>query len=266
MSALVVRVAGVGLWAAGLPGWAASLPALCGKADVDLSTTQKPSPPHLPPAERRRAPETVLFAAQAAAEACTAAGLAPDALPAVFGSSQGDVAISDYLCATLAAAPHELSPTKFHNSVHNAAVGYWTIATGCRAPSTAMTAARDTAGASLLEAALQVRDDATPVLLAVYDTAAKGPLAEVVPNALDFAFALVLDVDAPGEPGARLAIEPAQGLSTPTAPGSAWARELAARNASAAALPLLEALAGGVERRVLIAAGPGFVLDVAVRP
>lgn len=265
MTALLVRVAGIGLWAPGLPGWDAASVALRG-GDVDLSILQKPSPPHLPPAERRRAPETVLFAAQAAAEACAAAQRAPDALPAIFGSSQGDVAITDYLCATLATAPHELSPTKFHNSVHNAAVGYWTIATGCRAASTAMTAGSATVGASLLEAALQVHDSQAAVLLAVYDTAATGPLAGVVPNSRSFAFALVLDVDESAEPGARLAIEPAAEAATPTRAGSTWARELAAHNASAATLPLLEALAGGVERRVLVEAGPGFLLDVAVRP
>ena len=266
MSRLVVRVAGIGLWGAGLPGWDAAAVALREGGDVDFSKLQKPSPPHLPPAERRRAPETVLLAAQAAAEACVAANRAPDTLPAIFGSLQGDVAITDYLCATLATAPHELSPTKFHNSVHNAAVGYWTIATGCRAASTAMAAGRATVGASLLEAALQVYDTQAPVLLAVYDTAATGPLVDVVPNTRSFAFALVLDTDAPGEPGARLALEPATDAVTPTAAGSDWARDFVAHNTSAAALPLLEALAGGVERRVLIEAGPAFFIDVAVRP
>ena len=34
----------------------------------------------------------------------------------------------------LAADPRELSPTRFHNSVHNAPAGYWTVAAHCHAP------------------------------------------------------------------------------------------------------------------------------------
>ena len=39
----------------------------------------------------------------------------------MFTSTHGDLAITDYMCQTLATAPSEISPTKFHNSVHNAA-------------------------------------------------------------------------------------------------------------------------------------------------
>lgn len=265
MSALAVRVAGIGLWGPGLAGWSAAVAVLRGETPADLSTSQKPVPPLLPPAERRRAPETVLLAAQAATEACAMAGIAPDLLPAVFGSAQGDIAITDYMCATLATAPLELSPTKFHNSVHNAAVGYWTIATGCRAASTALSAWGCTVGASLLETALQVHDAGAPALVAVYDSAAVGPMADPIHHDCGFAFALVLDVDDEAVPGPRLVLEALAG-DTPTAAGAAWARELVTRNSSAAALPLLEALAGGVERRVCLAAGPGFLVDVAVRP
>ena len=265
MSALALRVAGIGLWGPGLSGWPASVPALRSEMAVDLSTLQKPAPPLLPPAERRRAPETVLLAAQAAAEACAAAGLAPDALPAVFGSAQGDIAITDYMCETLANAPLELSPTKFHNSVHNAAVGYWTIATGCRAASTALSAWAETVGASLLEAALQAHEAQAPVLLCVYDSAAVGPMAESIHHACGYAFALVLDIDVPGVPGPRLVVAPADAAAA-TEPATAWGRDLRERNSSAASLPLLEALAGAAERRVRLAAGPGFMLDVTVRP
>ena len=52
----------------------------------------------------------------------------------MFASTYGDLAITDYMCSTLAKAPMTLSPTRFHNSVHNAAAGYWSIATACRQP------------------------------------------------------------------------------------------------------------------------------------
>ena len=62
--------------------------------------------------------------------ACRAAGCDPATLPSVFASTHGDLAITDYMCETLATDPTAVSPTKFHNSVHNAAAGYWTIGYG----------------------------------------------------------------------------------------------------------------------------------------
>jgi len=116
-----------------------------------------------------------------------AAGLA-----CVFASGHGDQAITDYMCATLAQAPTELSPTRFHNSVHNAAVGYWTIATGCHAASIAVCAHRQSFGAGLLEAVSLVQADAQPVLLVCSDIAGSGPLQEMTGSTVAFGAALVL--------------------------------------------------------------------------
>ena len=64
--------------------------------------------------------------------------------------------INDYMCATLAATPTLISPTKFHNSVHNAAAGYWTHRPpAATSASTALTAFDASFGAGLLEAASQ---------------------------------------------------------------------------------------------------------------
>jgi hypothetical protein len=64
-------------------------------------------------------------------------------VPCVFASAHGDLSINDYMCGTLASDPTVLSPTKFHNSVHNAAVGYWTIGVGCMAASNSVVGLRD---------------------------------------------------------------------------------------------------------------------------
>lgn len=263
MSALEVSVAGIGVYAPGLPDWNRAAAALRGEFEPELAELARPAPPLLPAAERRRAPETVLFAAQAAAEACAMAGCEPAGLPCVFASTQGDLAITDYMCSTLAAAPQELSPTKFHNSVHNAAVGYWSIATGCRQPSTALSAWTHSAGAGLFEAALQVADRQGPVLLAVYDTAAVGALRSAVPFECGFAAALVLAPAAAA--GARLHLGPAPaGPSSP--PAAPWAQALRSRNPSADLLVLLQALARLQPAQLRLAAGPQFALGVQVQP
>src|SRR5207249_3493148 len=101
-------------------------------------------------------------------------------LPHVFASAYGDLAVNDYLCATLARAPLEVSPTRFHNSVHNAPAGYWAIATGCTRASTAISAGDASFGAGLLEAALLACSESGPTLLAACDVAAVGPLRDVI--------------------------------------------------------------------------------------
>jgi hypothetical protein len=134
----------------------------------------------------------VLLAAEVADQAVRMSGLDAAELACVFASSHGDQAITDYMCATLAQTPTELSPTRFHNSVHNAAVGYWTIATGCHAASTAVCAHRQSFGAGLLEAMSLVQADARPVLLVCSDIAGSGPLQEMTRSTVTFGAALVL--------------------------------------------------------------------------
>lgn len=265
MSELVVRVAGIGIYAPGLTGWPVAAEVLRGERAFDAAVPPKPAPVHLPAAERRRAPDTVLYAAQAAAEACAMAQAEPAQLPCIFTSTQGDIAITDYMCTTLASAPQELSPTKFHNSVHNAAVGYWSIATGCRAPSTALSAWTDSVGAGLFEAAVQVADGGAPVLFAAYDAAAAGGLRSVVPFDCGFALAFVLAPDT-ASAGARLVLRAATDAARNDAIDADWARSLRAQNASADGLALLQALAAGTPHRVRVGAGPRFALQIEVTP
>lgn len=266
MSEVVVRVAGIGIYAPGLTSWPAAAAALRGGGVPELADPPRPAPPLLPAAERRRAPDTVLHAAQAAAEACAMAGADPAALSCIFSSTQGEIAITDYMCSTLATAPRELSPTKFHNSVHNAAVGYWSIATGCQAPSTAVSAWIHSFGSGLFEAAVQAADDAAPVLLAVYDAAAAGALRSAVTFDCGFALALVLAPDGPAATGMRLRLGAAAAAGVASEPTLDWAQTLCTRNACADSLALLQVLAVGEPATLRISAGPSFALLAQVTP
>ena len=66
-------------------------------------------------------------------------------------SSDGDGEIVHRLCTALASPAAEVSPTDFHNSVHNAATGYWSIGAHSSAPSTALCAYDGSFAAGLLE-------------------------------------------------------------------------------------------------------------------
>src|SRR3984957_13243807 len=166
--------------------------AVLGRALWNSPQGTRPLPSILPANERRRAPDTVAVALEVAQAACVNAGRDPAQLATVFASTYGDMAITDYMCGTLAQAPTMLSPTRFHNSVHNAAAGYWSIATGCRQPYCALGAGQYTFAAGLFAAGLQVCADATDVLLVAYDIDARGPLAQVTHSRGMLGVALVL--------------------------------------------------------------------------
>jgi 3-oxoacyl-[acyl-carrier-protein] synthase-1 len=133
-------------------------------------------------------------------------------LRSVFCSSLGDMAITDYLCRTLAESPEHLSPTKFHHSVHNAAAGYWTMAVGNMQASSAMAGGATSFAQALLEAAAQAECTQQPVLLVAYDMASPWPLAPITGSSAMLGLALVL---------APVSAEIANALAPTTAPDAA---------------------------------------------
>lgn len=239
-AALTVWVRGIGAWAPGAGDWNAFRDIVAGAAEPGAST--RPAADILPPNERRRAPESVLLATAAAGQAVDMSGLSAAELPCVFASAHGDQAITDYMCTTLASDPAELSPTKFHNSVHNAPAGYWTIATHCHASSSAISGGEYSFGAGLLEAATLAIADDREVLLVAYDIGGAGPLGEMTGSTGAFAAALVLSPHADGD-ATRLDLTPVPGNSGAEPTGNAWLDGIAASNPSARAVGLLHALA-----------------------
>jgi len=217
----------------------------------------RPQPALLPPNERRRAPETVAIALEVAQAACERAGRDPAQLPTVFASTYGDQSITDYMCATLAKAPATLSPTRFHNSVHNAAAGYWSIATGCRQSYCALGAGPFTFAAGLFAAALQVMADATDVLYVAYDIESRGPLHDSLQCCGVLGLALVLSQvgsDDATDTRLRLSVSP-EGPAQPTA--------VAPGNPMRVCLPLLEALEQGSAVQLSLRLGPQSWLHLA---
>ena len=195
---------GLAFWAPTLPSWALARAALRGDGALLEPPLKRPSPQLLPAAERRRAPDTVALALEVASAAVAASGHDPQTLPSVFVSAHGDLAINDHLCSMLASTPTLISPTKFHNSVHNAAAGYWTMGVGCHEASTALTAFEYSFANGLLMAATQCAADRRPVLLVGYDVPVVGGMASVTRSEGLLAVALVLAPDKSGHSIARL--------------------------------------------------------------
>jgi len=258
MSTLTATIEGIGFWSRGLPSWQAACDfATHGALPADAPT--RPSPQLLAPNERRRAPDAVAVALEVALAACTAAGRDPATLPSVFASMHGDLTITDYLCAALVEQPAAVSPTRFHNSVHNAAAGYWTIGAGAMQAATAISAFDATFAQGLLEALVQLAAGDEAVLLVGYDGPSAGPLARVSRSEGLLGAALVLSrTPRAGLPRLQLALDDGE----PEPPATALAQH-GARNAMAPMLPLFDALAAGHGDAVL-KAGPGRVLRVRI--
>jgi hypothetical protein len=119
---------------------------------------------------RRRTSIATRVAITAAERACAAARSSRK-LPAIFVSSAGESEVADSLCRSIARHEFPLSPTLFHNSVHNTAAGYWSMVTDSMASMQAMAALEDGFALGLLEAWCQLRTVADRVLLVVFDEA-----------------------------------------------------------------------------------------------
>lgn len=176
MKTLSCYIDGIGLLGPGIDGWPSGRAILAGQAAYQNQATVLPSPASLPPAERRRCGPIVKLTLAVGHEAAAAAGLDVAALPTVFSASSGDGNNCHEICQMLASDDRLISPTRFHNSVHNAASGYWSIATGAMAPSSVLCAHDASFGAGLLEALTQVVADDVSVLLIACDTTYPEPL------------------------------------------------------------------------------------------
>jgi hypothetical protein len=265
MTLPTLYVESIAFWSPRLPGWDAARAAFRAQGSQADPPQPRPAPELLAPIQRRRAPDTVALALEVATRAVQQAGLAASDLPSVFVSAHGDLVINDSMCRTLAEAPLLVSPTKFHNSVHNAAAGYWTMATGCMQASTALTAFENSFAAGLLEAASQCAADTRAVLLVGYDIEARGALKSVTRSRGLLAAALVLAPQRSGRSVAALdwALQP--GPSHRIALRSEAARALA-DNAMLDAVPLMEALASGQPETLLMPLSAQLSLNVRIGP
>jgi hypothetical protein len=253
-------VLGIGLLAPGLRGWAEAESVFSGRARYSPAPVAPPAPQMLPTAERRRCAKTVLWALGAAHEAVTHAAIEARDLSAVFTSSDGDGAIVHQICSALASSDRRLSPIHFHNSVHNAAAGYWSIGARAEGPATSLCAHDGSVAAGLIEAACQVAVELRHVLLVAVDLPYPEPLLEHRPVRHGLAAALVLvPATTPALARLQLAIE-SGGAPDPLPEGM---QEFAG-NSAAACLPLLQALAGA-GGTVRLAGASGEALAITVR-
>jgi hypothetical protein len=245
-------VEGVGLLGPGLQGWEAARRVLAGEESFRSASTIIAASELLPPAERRRAPVPVKLALAVGQEAFRNAGRDAASTATVFTSSSGEGETLHQMCETLASEEREVSPTRFHNSVHNAAAGYWSIATRSREASTSLCAYDASFGAGLIEAMTQVVSWRKAVALIAYDQPYPEPLHSARPLLASFGAALVLTPEATLRTRATFDLEFLQGEGEPARMSDSALEELRLGVPAARALPLFEALARKTQRDVVL--------------
>ncbi|MFC7459932.1 beta-ketoacyl synthase chain length factor [Hydrogenophaga defluvii] len=241
---------GVGLIAPGLPDWPTAAAVLREETAYVPAPSVLPAPMLLPPAERRRASRVIRLSLGVGLEAVTHAGADAATLATVFSASGADGHNCHALCEQLAGDDRQISPTRFHNSVHNAAAGYWGIATRSMAPCQVLGAFDASFGAGLLDALAQVALGGGPVLLVAYDSEYPAPLHAKRDTPDCGGVALLLSAQRSERSLASVAVtasrEPADVLAVP-------ALEQLRRNIPAMrALPLLHRLAHGMAGAVVL--------------
>ena len=244
-------VLGVGLLSAGLEGWEKGREVLAGARLFCSDSVPDPEAALLPANERRRSTAGVRWAVHVAQEAMMQSRLDPRDVATVFASSGGEMGVLDQLCRALTTNERIISPTLFHHSVHNAAAGYWGIATSCQQSSTALSCYDDSSAAGLLEAATYATVEDCPVLFVSYDLPAPDPLIRARPIQAAFATALVLRASTTDgtSASATITLAAAECGEVTGMPDSELER-LRADNPSGRLLPLLRALAGTGPRTV----------------
>ncbi|MCL6415854.1 beta-ketoacyl synthase chain length factor [Aestuariirhabdus sp. Z084] len=240
---ITLYVDGVGVWAPGMETWEQAKDRFQQPCEASLVPATAPRPALLSSREQRRASPTVRLALEVALQAVNGAEQDPARLPSIFATANGDSDILNYICQTLARQPEAVSPTKFHNSVHNAAGGYWSIGTGCRQPLNCLSSGRYSVSAGLLEAAMQLGSGEPKVLLCAYDVPTPEPLSLVMPVEHFFACGLVLSAEQGAASIASLKIDTLAGQQDADELEDAQLQRLREDNPAAEILPLLLGLA-----------------------
>jgi hypothetical protein len=232
-----------GVLAPGIDSLQALLALRRGAALPAGAALELPSPDTLPPNERRRASRVVRLSLACAEQALRTSPFAINSLRMVFASDEGTGEVNQQLLEALATT-RLISPSLFHNSVHNAPSGYLSIGSRNRQSATSVSLGRESFASGLLCAASEACSSAQPVLFLSYDPAMTEPLRALLPVEQATASAwIIASGRQPASPAAlasfALSLHPATSAANHALPGwlpAAWAANSSAQSLVALAL------------------------------
>lgn len=156
-----------------------------------------PPPKALPANERRRASQVVRLTLACAEQALQTSPFPVDSLRMVFASDEGTGEVCQQMLEALATT-RMVSPLLFHNSVHNAPSGYFSIGYQNRQPATSVSLGHESFASGLLCAASEACTGGQPVLFLAYDAPMPEPMRSLLP--VEHATATAWIIASGGEP------------------------------------------------------------------
>jgi hypothetical protein len=219
------------------------------RGPIAAEATVLPLPLALPANERRRSSQVVRLALACAEQALAGSPFAPDQLRSVFASDEGTGEVCQQMLESLVTTG-QLSPSLFHNSVHNAPAGYFSIATQNRQPTVSVSLGSESFAAGLLCAVSEACSSGQPVLLVAYDAPLPEPMRSLLPVTQATAAACVIAAAGPtpaGSPIGRftLSLHPAGADGDGDGAPAAWLPDSWRANGSAQAFAVLALLGAG---------------------
>lgn len=260
-----IYIQSIGVIGPGFEDWTHCKAVLSAKEPYESKESPKLVPALLSGNERRRTTPTIKLALSTAEQAIAGLEIAPETLISVFASSNGDLQIVDRVCTDILLPGQPVSPTQFHNSVHNAPAGYWAIATNSQHPSISISAGRSTFAVGIMEAVTLATVEGGEVLLVVYDHPVSGALDALAGIKIPFGIAILLSAS---ETSPCEAIVEIVGISEQARDRmqSAELDALCEGNSAAYGLIMLEPIANNSKRDVLLPYTANKQLQLSVKP
>lgn len=238
--------------APGLEGWETARAVLLGHRPYLPGPMPDYAPEILPSTARRRSSRSTRLAVRVAQESLACSACSPEDMFAVFTSSTGDPEITDKLCRALALPEPAVSPMGFHNSVHNAPAGYWSIATGSQRSTSSLAAYEASFAAGLLSAAVQVCTEGSPVMVVAYDLPYPEPLHQFRALLVPFATALILTPQQTKRSLLQCRLVVSNAVVAPSRVGTPELEALRSEIPAARVLPILAQLATQEPGRIVL--------------
>lgn len=186
------RLCGVGFWT---PGHTELGPWLAGEPGRDEAA--RPKAALLPSRLRRRTAPLTKMSCDVIERAAAQAAVELSAARFVLSSAWGEMQTTVSLLGQLAEEQPQVSPTLFHNSVHNTATGYLSIALKNHEGSTAIGAGDEGLAAGLIESFTTVLVDGEVVILSIADESIPEPFEGAGGDAIALGLCLRPVADAP---------------------------------------------------------------------
>jgi len=186
-----VYVRGLGFWA---PGFASPEAWCRGEPDPSVAA---PEAALLSGPLRRRATGLTRVAVEVLDQAIRTLDGDAATIPIVWATAHGEHTNAIRILEMMRSGEGKLSPTHFHNSVHNTASGYASIALGNCSPSTTVTGGVELVASSFLEAACYLETGARDAVVVLADEPLLRPF-DCSEGASPLAFAFCLSSRAQG--------------------------------------------------------------------